>query len=128
VELDWLVEQKLILPSYTHGLRALIEKALARKGLSLHVVIEADSYRVQTSLVEEGLGYSVLPPSAIRDEVLAGRLETAPIAKPGVTRELVLASPIDRPPSIAMAKVSSFIIEEFRNLVSEGLWSIRMEV
>lgn len=127
VELDWLADQKLILPSYTHGLRALIEKALARKGLSLDVVIEADSYRVQTSLVEEGMGYSVLPPSAIRDEVMAGRLETARIARPGVMRELVLASPIDRPPSIAMAKMSSLIIEEFRNLVSEGLWAIQME-
>lgn len=127
VELNWLAEQKLILPSFTHGLRALIEKALARRGLSLDVVIEADSYRVQTSLVEAGLGFSLLPPSAIRHEVLAGRLETAPITKPSVTRELVLASPIDRPPSIAMAKVSSLLIEEFHNLVSEGLWSIRME-
>lgn len=127
VELDWLAEQKLILPSFTHGLRALIEKALARRGLSLDVVIEVDSYRVQTSLVEDGLGFSLLPPSAIRHEVLAGRLETAPLARPGVTRELVLASPVDRPPSIATAKVSSLLIEEFQHLVSEGLWSIRME-
>lgn len=127
VELDWLVQQKLILPSFTHGLRALIEKAVARRGLALDVALEADSYRVQISLVEEGLGYSVLPPSALCDEVVSGRLEIAPIAKPGVTRELVLASPIDRPPSIAMAKVSALIIEEFHKLVAEDMWTIRME-
>lgn len=128
VDIDWIAEQPLVLPSYSHGLRALIEKAASRKGLALNVVIEADSYRVQTSLVEEGLGFSVLPPSAVRTELLTGRLEMAPIARPGVTRELVLAAPIDRPPSIAMTKVSQLIVEELRDLVAEDLWALRLEV
>lgn len=77
VDLKWLVKQKLILPSISHGLRALLEKAVARERLTLNAMIEADSYRAQISLMEEGLGYTLLPPSAIHAELAAKRLEMA---------------------------------------------------
>lgn len=127
VELGWLLQQKLILPSYSHGLRALIERAAARQQRPLNIVMEADSYRVLTSLVEEGLGYTVLPPSAIHREVQSGRLEVAVIAKPAMTRELVLASPANHQPSIASAAISAVILAEIRRLAQDGVWAIRME-
>ena len=92
VELEWLVKQRLILPSVSHGLRALLEKAVARKKLTLNAMIEADLYRAQISLMEEGLGYTLLPASAIRAELAARRLEMAALVNPSVARELILAS------------------------------------
>ena len=86
VDLKWLVKQKLILPSISHGLRALLEKALAREKLKIEAMIEVDSYRAQISLMEEGLGYTLLPPSAIRTEVAAKRLEMARRQPLGVAR------------------------------------------
>ncbi len=56
--MDWLPRQRLVLPSHSHGLRALIERAAAQRKLKLDVQVSADSFRVLTSLVEEGLGYS----------------------------------------------------------------------
>src|ERR1700754_2344362 len=85
VDVNWLGKQKLVLPSHTHGLRALIEKAAARKNLSLNVSVEADSFRVLTSFVEEGLGFTVLPPSAVRHEIAQGRLEAVSIVRPTLT-------------------------------------------
>jgi LysR family transcriptional regulator, nitrogen assimilation regulatory protein len=126
VELEWLVKQKLILPSVAHGLRALLEKAVARKKLKLNALIEADSYRAQISLMEEGLGYTLLPASAIRAELAARRLEMAALVKPSVARELILASPIARPSSIATSTISSLILSEIEQLSKEGLWKIRM--
>lgn len=128
VDIGWLAEQKLVLPSNSHGLRAMIEKAAARKNLSLNVSVEADSFRILTSFVEEGLGFTVLPPSAIRHEIAQGRLEAAPIVKPALTRELILAAPADRPPSIATATISALIRKEIQGLVDDGLWNIRMTV
>jgi LysR family nitrogen assimilation transcriptional regulator len=125
VQLDWLLQQKLILPSYSHGLRALIEKAAARRGRTLDILMEADSYRVLTSLVEEGLGFTVLPPSAIQLETQEGRLETATLAKP-ITRELILASPMAHPPSIASAAIAAILRSEIAALAAEGRWAIRM--
>jgi LysR family transcriptional regulator, nitrogen assimilation regulatory protein len=126
VELAWLVKQRLILPSVSHGLRALLEKAVARRKLTLNAMIEADSYRAQISLMEEGLGYTLLPASAIRAELAAGRLEMAALVNPSVTRELILASPIERPSSIATSTISSLIVSEIEQLCREGLWNIKM--
>jgi DNA-binding transcriptional LysR family regulator len=126
VDLKWLVKQKLILPSISHGLRALLEKAVAREKLTLNALIEADSYRAQISLMEEGLGYTLLPASAIRTELAAGRLEMAALVKPSVSRELILASPIEHPTSIATTTIATLIMSEIEQLCREGLWKIRM--
>ncbi|MDB5633238.1 MAG: transcriptional regulator [Tardiphaga sp.] len=126
VDIGWLAEQKLVLPSHSHGLRALIERAAARKNLSLQVLMEADSFRVLTSIVEEGIGFTLLPPSAVRNEVAEGRLEAVPISRPAITRELILASPADRQPSVATTTISALIRKEIESLSNEGLWNIRM--
>lgn len=126
VDLKWLVKQNLILPSLSHGLRALLEKAVAREKLTLNALIEADSYRAQISLMEEGLGYTLLPPSAIRAELAARRLEMAALVGPSVSRELILASPVAHPPSIATTALSTLIASEIERLSGEGLWKIKM--
>ena len=126
VDLKWLVKQKLILPSISHGLRALLEKAVARQRLTLNAMIEADSYRAQISLMEQGLGYTLLPPSAIRAEVAAKRLEMAALVSPSVSRELILASPIAHPPSIATTTIATLVMSEIQQMSREGLWKINM--
>ena len=126
VDIGRLLKQRLVLPSHSHGLRALIEQAAAKKKLKLDVKLEADSFRVLTSLVEEGLGYTLLPPSSVRNEVAAGRLETAAIAKPAPMRELTLASPIDHPGSTAITLVTELLRDELTACREEGLWDIRL--
>lgn len=126
VEMDWLLRQKLVLPSHSHGLRALIEHAAAKKKLKLDVQVEADSFRVLTSLVEEGLGFALLPPSSVRDEVASGKLEIAAIAKQGPMRELIIASPIDHPGSAAISAVTALLRSETEACRDEGLWDIEL--
>jgi LysR family transcriptional regulator, nitrogen assimilation regulatory protein len=126
VDLKWLVKQKLILPSISHGLRARLEKAVARERLKLKPLIEADSYRAQISLMEQGLGYTLLPPSAIRAELAAKRIEMAALVSPSVSRELILASPIAHPSSIATTTIATLIMSEIQQLSKEGLWKINM--
>ena len=45
VDIGWLLKQRLVLPSHSHGLRALIEQAAAKKKLKLDVKLEADRGR-----------------------------------------------------------------------------------
>lgn len=125
VDIGWLLRQRLVLPSHSHGLRALIEHAAALKKIKLDVQLEADSFRVLTSLVEEGLGFALLPPSSVRAEVADGRLEAAPIAKP-MTRELIVASPIERPVSTATVAITALLREEIAACRKEGVWDIRL--
>ncbi|MEH3148440.1 MAG: LysR substrate-binding domain-containing protein [Methylobacterium frigidaeris] len=124
VDLAWLIGQKLALPSHSHGLRMLVEKAAARRKLSVDVVVEADSFRVLTNIVEEGIGYTILPPSAIHPELQRGRLETAAFAPPSITREVVLASATAKPDSVASAAVADLVRAEIGALVREGRWRL----
>jgi LysR family transcriptional regulator, nitrogen assimilation regulatory protein len=125
VEIGWLLRQRLVLPSHSHGLRALIEHAAAQRKIKLNVQLEADSFRVLTSLVEEGLGFALLPPSSVHGEVADGRLETVSISKP-MTRELIVASPIDRSVSTATVAVTALLREEVAACRKEGVWDIKL--
>ena len=125
VDVGWLLRQRLVLPSHSHGLRALIEHAAAQRKIKLNVQLEADSFRVLTSLVEEGLGFALLPPSSVHDEVAEGRLETTAVSKP-MTRELIFASPIDRPVSTASLAVTTLLREEVAACRKDGVWDIKL--
>ncbi len=125
VDIGWLFRQRLVLPSHSHGLRALIEHAAAKRKIKLDVQLEADSFRVLTSLVAEGLGFALLPPSSVRSEVADGRLEVAAISKP-MTRELIVASPIDRPASTATAAITALLRDEVAACRKLGLWDIKL--
>ena len=125
VDIGWLLRQRLVLPSHSHGLRALIEHAAAIKKIKLDVQLEADSFRVLTGLVEEGLGFALLPPSSVRGEVKDGRLEVATLSKP-VTRELIIASPIDHPVSTATAAITALLRDEVSACRKDGLWDIKL--
>lgn len=127
VEIGWLLQQRLVLPSHSHGLRTLIEQAAAKKKIKLDVQVEADSFRVLTSLVEEGLGYALLPPSSVRNELADGRLETSAISRPAPVRELTVASPIDHPGSTAIALVTNLLRAEVTACRAEGLWDIKLD-
>jgi DNA-binding transcriptional LysR family regulator len=125
VDIGWLLRQRLVLPSHSHGLRALIEHAAAIKKIKLDVQLEADSFRVLTGLIEEGLGFGLLPPSSVRGEVKDGRLEVATLSKP-VTRELIIASPIDHPVSTATAAITALLRDEVSACRKDGLWDIKL--
>ena len=126
VGMDWLLRQKLVLPSHSHGLRALIERAAAKKKMQLDVQLEADSFRVLTSLVEAGLGYTLLPPSSVRGEIRERRLETAIISGQAPMRELLIASPLDHPDSTATSVITSLLRSETDACRDEGLWDIKL--
>ncbi len=42
VDIGWLLRQRLVLPSHSHGLRALIEHAAAQRKIKLNVQLEAE--------------------------------------------------------------------------------------
>lgn len=123
VTIEWLARQPLVLPSPSHGLRVLIDAAVAKKKLALNVLLEADSFRVHIDVVESGLGYTVLPPSAIFRELRQGRLEAVPITAPRLTRELVLAFPTGRAPSLATEAVAALIRAEVAAVDKDGHWT-----
>lgn len=122
VPVEALFERRLILPRPQHGLRRLLDAVAARKGMTLMPVIEVDSLPLQLDLVRRGFGSTVLPAAAAHADISAGRLAARALIAPEVTRHLVLATPIDRPPTSAARLFVEAIEETTRSLVASGVW------
>ncbi len=113
----------LVLPSSTHGLRALLEKEAADHALQLNTVFEVDSYANIKSMVEIGAGYSILPFNSIAREVQSGRLLAWRIGKPKLQRSVNLVCPADRPVTRAVSSIEALCRTVLLNLASTGKWN-----
>lgn len=122
---DSLTSLPLVLPSRPHGLRVIADNAAAKLGVRLDIRFQADSFILMKELVESGLGFSMMPFSAISREVEAGRLRWAPITNPTVRRHLVLAT---RPgmSSRAAQTLATMIRREIATQVATGRWPARL--
>ena len=112
----------LVLPSRPHGLRLVVETAATKVKVKLEVRFEADSFRVLKDLVAHGLGYTALPLSSIFREERDGRLRYAPLIRPKVTRQLILAMPPGLEPSRATKTLVQLAREEIAELVRADDW------
>ncbi|MCP5368200.1 MAG: LysR family transcriptional regulator [Hyphomicrobiales bacterium] len=122
-----LARRPLILPSPSHGLRALVDETAAARGIDLTVPVEADGLRILKDLVVRGLGYTVLPLAPIHAEVTGGLFAAAPIVAPDLTRRVVLAGAVagaqGRPAPPPVAAFGQVLRGEVRRMVEAGEWS-----
>lgn len=112
----------LVAPSLPHGLRSIVETAAARARITLNLRHEADSFLVLKDLVECGLGFAILPRSAIRREEQEGRMTVAPLVRPTIRRQVVLAVPPDRVAGRATEAVLALLAEEVAARADGGDW------
>lgn len=117
-----VAELPLILPSVHHGLRELLEGVAGKAGVELNTIIDVDSYGNIKELVEEGMGYSVLPYNAISREVQDGRLKGWPIRKPELHRDVYLVHAADRPMPNTVTVIETLCREILLELVETGRW------
>ncbi len=117
IEFEMLAGLPLALPGPAHGLRALIDRAAIQSDVSLNIVVEADSFRVLLDIVSRGVACTLLPRSAA--DAAERRIVSSPVVNPSVARELVVASPIGRTPTIAMGAVLEIVREEATGLLLE---------
>ena len=69
-----LAGMRLILPEQRHWIRRQVDRAAFRRGIVLDRVQQADGVALTKEMVRNGLGYTVLPFAAVRDEVARGGL------------------------------------------------------
>ncbi len=120
-----LAEVPLILPSRPHGLRVLVDDFLGRAGVAPNVQVEIDAMASTISLVEAGLGYTILSYSCVHALIEAGRIRKWSIIEPTMTRTLVVATPTQRPVTKAARALMGFVRERVDMLVAEGPWNPR---
>ena len=120
-----LAELPLILPSRPHGLRVLVDEFLGRVGVAPSVQVEIDAMASTLSLVENGLGYTILSYSCVHPLIEAGRIRKWSIVEPTMTRTLVVATSTQRPVTKAARALVGFVRQQVDRLVAEGRWNPR---
>ncbi len=103
-------------------MRTFLETAARRAHVKLKTLIEVDSARLMMSLVEAGIGYTVGPVSFILPEIESGRVRVAPLERPTITRQLILALPSGRPDTRATTVVKELLLKETADLIKCGVW------
>lgn len=116
-----LAEVPLVLPSRTHGLRAVVDAAFARVRCEPRVVLEVDGLAVLMDAVRAGIGATIQPGAAtvrLPQDAVA-RIE---IADDQATRFNILASLSDEELSPAALAARIVLRDVAGQLVTEGLW------
>lgn len=116
----------LVLPSHPNGLRVVVDHAASRARTALDVRFQADSFVLMKELVESGLGYTLLPLSAISREAAAGLLRHAPIEKPSVTRQIVFATQPGNAETRASRALGALVRQEIAAQVASGRWKAHL--
>ncbi|MFN0262762.1 LysR family transcriptional regulator [Tepidamorphus sp. 3E244] len=122
IGLSELSSMPMILPSPQHGLRKLLETAVQERKIKLTVRLEADSLQAQLDLARSDFGWTVLPPSAIAQELADGHITAAPICDPEILRRIVLALPTDRSHPHVVRVFSDALASHLLSLLGDDRW------
>jgi LysR family transcriptional regulator, nitrogen assimilation regulatory protein len=122
VDFGVLENERLLLPSAGHALRALLDKCADDRGFRLHVPVEADSYAALKTLVLNGHGSTILQKAPIHHELALGQLCAAPLINPVLKRRLIMSYPTDRPVPRLARFAGQTIASSIAGMVEEGIW------
>ena len=127
VAMSNLSDLPMLLPGLPHGLRQLIDQEAARYGVTLKVFRDMDVIAHLGTLIAAGHGYSILPLSAIADDLAAGRLSLARIEKGALLRSVSLVRNSGQVVTHASVRCEDVIAEVLAKLIDDGIWQASRE-
>jgi LysR family nitrogen assimilation transcriptional regulator len=127
VQVARLAQIPLVLPSRPHGIRVLVDEALAQLGLAANVQLEIDAMHTMLSLTEKGLGYTVLSVSSVLELLRARRVRIWRLVEPTITRSLVIATGTQRPSTKPVRALTKIFRQQMESLMQEGRWTAAAE-
>lgn len=117
ISIEEVTSYPLILPMMANSTRMLIETAFERAGKTPQVTLETNDAALITQFVANGLGYAVLPYSAVAGKPqLSTSIVQVPVRGLSVTR--VLAMPAGVSMSLATHKLSRMLYERIKELTA----------
>ncbi|MEO8005241.1 MAG: LysR substrate-binding domain-containing protein, partial [Betaproteobacteria bacterium] len=94
-------------------------------GVTPNVQVEIDAMPSTLSLVESGVGYTILSYSSVHHLLESNRIRAWQIVEPVMTRSLVVATSTQRPVTKAARSLTGFVRRQVDALVTEGRWAPR---
>lgn len=121
IRMAQLKKLPLVVPSGSHGLRAIVNAAFARAGVEAHVVLEVDGLAVLMDAVRSGIA-ATIQPGAATARVPVDTVGMVEIADAGVFRRNLLASLSDNELSPAALAARVVLSDVAITLVATGRW------
>ena len=116
-----LVGDSLILPGPQHWIRRRLDLAAQQAGIRLRPVLQVNSTALIKVMVRGGLGHTILPRSAVQDEVARGALAFRPIGPAPLTctRAIAFHRAASNTPVVAFADMARTAMA---TLAANGAW------
>jgi LysR family nitrogen assimilation transcriptional regulator len=116
-----LIGEPLILPGRQHWIRRRVDSAAQQHGIRLEPVLQVNSVASTKGTVRNGLGSTILPLTAVQDEVARGALAFRPIDVPPLTVTYGLAHrrPTSSPVVAEFADIARSVMTA---LADSGAW------
>jgi LysR family nitrogen assimilation transcriptional regulator len=116
ISLSGALQYKLLLPPKGHVVRALLEDAARKQGLTIRAEAEIEGLATLKSLVAQSIGPAILGYGAIKVEYESGAFVAAKIVRPNLRRELVLDEATKRHYPKAADKIKAVVIRIIKSL------------
>jgi LysR family nitrogen assimilation transcriptional regulator len=112
----------LVLPSVPNLTRIKLDLAFLEANLSYKLLAEVSTTDLMIRIVESGAACTVLPWSAVSEEIRSNRLYAARMKNPTLKRELSLCVSEAVPLTQAAQVVRDLIVSTIPGLLTEGRW------
>jgi LysR family nitrogen assimilation transcriptional regulator len=120
LKLRHLAEIPLILPDQQHWIRRRLDLAAFKVGLRLDPMLLTDSVSLTKTMVRNDLGCTVLPSTAVQEELVQGVLAFRPLVRPCLSVQHAIAH---RPaPSTAILHLMRMVRTTMTALADGGVW------
>ena len=118
-----LAQIPLILPSLPNTLRTRVEHVFQQARLEYKLAGEASTSAILIPAVKAGMAATLLPWSAVHEDVRAGALRLVRLPPPAFLRELSICTSSSLPFTQAASKVQAICLALCQELVRSGQWA-----
>ena len=119
--IDELSRQPLVLPTAHHGLRQTID---AQAENILRPTFQLDSLQAIIDVVKAGLGWTILPKSAVRADLDSGQLRAHSLADIPLRRVITVVTGNQRGGSVPLSAISRLIRKAVAETASHANWKL----
>jgi LysR family transcriptional regulator, nitrogen assimilation regulatory protein len=114
----------LVMASQSHDLRKTLESAMfSAVGCRPSIKAEVDSFHTVKQMVMVDYAHTVLPLSAVQQELAEGALNARRIVHPTIERHAATVSVSRRPKTPAQHAIDRLLHDVANRLIAEGRWS-----
>ena len=117
-----VTQYPLVLSSGQTAMRRIVQAALTAQGLEVDPLAEIDSLRTLVQVVEQGHAHTILPASALQEQLAARASESLVLNPLEISRTVVLCTSEHLPLGLAAAAVHELLGDLIRDALKRKRW------